>query len=188
MTATSTSDATNSNLQTLPGDDVRQVMWRFADRYDLSMIAQSARSVARGPVARMVANGARNSHEWTDAKASLLSSFDESGITAAFLDPKYGGFIEGPKNLAVALVAFELSWVDAGAATCSLAGNLGLAPIHERGTPQQQETYMTSAAPPKPGENRRQIRAAFALTEPIPFVGVETGMLGGKVRTDPPSG
>jgi hypothetical protein len=29
----------------------------------------------------------------------------------------------------------------------------------------------------KPGENRKQVRAAFALTEPLPFVGVETGML-----------
>ena len=41
---------------------------------------------------------------------------------------EYGGFIEGPKNLALALVAFELSWVDAGAATCSLASNLGARP------------------------------------------------------------
>ena len=169
-------------LQTLPGDDVRQLLWRFADRYDLAMLVQSARTVARGPVARLVADGARNSHEWTTEKASLLSAFDESGITAAFLEPQFGGFIEGPKNLALALIAFELSWVDAGAATCSLAGNLGLAPIHERGTPEQREHYMNLAAPPKPGESRRQIRAAFALTEPIPFVGVETGMLSGKVR------
>jgi hypothetical protein len=44
------------------------------------------------------------------------------------------------KNLALALVAFELAWVDAGAATSSLAGNLGLAPIHERGTPEQRAT------------------------------------------------
>ncbi|HOX57633.1 MAG TPA: acyl-CoA dehydrogenase family protein [Candidatus Paceibacterota bacterium] len=169
-------------LQTLPGDDLRQVMWRFADRYDLAMLVQSSRTVARGPVARLVAQGARNSHEWTPEKASLLAAFDESGITAAFLDPQYGGFIEGPKNLALALIAFELSWVDAGAATSSLAGNLGLAPIHERGTPEQRARYLASAAPPKPGENRQQIRAAFALTEPIPFVGVETGMLAGKVR------
>src|ERR1022692_4487767 len=35
---------------------------------------------------------------------------------------------------------------------------------------------------PKPREDRKQIRAAFALTEPIPFVGVETGILAGKVR------
>ena len=167
-------------LQTLPGDDVRQLMWRFADRYDLAMLVQSSRTVARGPVARLVAQGARNSHEWTAEKASLLPVFDESGITAAFLDPQHGGFIEGPKNLALALIAFELAWVDAGAATCSLAGNLGLAPIHERGTPEQRDHYMTLAAPPKPGENRKQIRAAFALTEPIPFVGVETGILAGQ--------
>jgi alkylation response protein AidB-like acyl-CoA dehydrogenase len=173
---------TSPTLQTLPGDDVRQVMWRFTDRYDLAMLVQAARTVARGPVARLVAEGARNSHEWTPEKASLLPIFDESGITAAFLDAEHGGFIEGPKNLALALVAFELAWVDAGAATCSLAGNLGLAPIHECGTPEQRAHYMNLAAPPKPGESRKQIRAAFALTEPIPFVGVETGMLSGKVR------
>jgi alkylation response protein AidB-like acyl-CoA dehydrogenase len=169
-------------LQTLPGDDVRQLMWRFADRYDLAMLVQATRTVARGPVARLVAQGGRNSHEWTPEKARLLAAFDESGITAAFLDPQHGGFIEGPKNLALSLVAFELSWVDAGAATSSLAGNLGLAPIHERGTPEQRDHYLTLAAPLKPGEDRKQVRAAFALTEPIPFVGVETGMLGGKVR------
>ncbi len=169
-------------LQTLPGDDVRQILWRFADRYELHMLVQSARGVARGPVARVVADGGRNSHEWTPAKAGLLRHFDESGITAAALDPEEGGFIAGPKNLALALLAFELAWVDAGAATCSLAGNLGLAPIHERGTPEQRARYVGNAAPLKPGENRKQVRAAFALTEPIPFVGVETGMLAGKVR------
>jgi len=166
----------------LPSDDLRQVMWRFADRYDLHMLVQGARGVARGPVARLVAKGGRNSHEWTADKASLLPHFDASGITAAFLEPEHGGFIDGPKNLALALIAFELSWVDAGAATCSLAGNLGLAPIQERGTPEQRAKYVASAAPLKPGETRQQVRAAFALTEPIPFVGVETGMLAGKVR------
>jgi alkylation response protein AidB-like acyl-CoA dehydrogenase len=169
-------------LQTLPGDDVRQIMWRFADRYELHMLVQASRAVARGPVARVVADGGRNSHEWTPAKAGLLQHFDESGITAAALDPEEGGFIAGPKNLALALAAFELSWVDAGAATCSLAGNLGLAPIHERGTPEQRAKYVGAAAPLKPGEKRKQVRAAFALTEPIPFAGVETGMLAGKVR------
>jgi alkylation response protein AidB-like acyl-CoA dehydrogenase len=169
-------------LQTLPGDDVRQIMWRFADRYELHMLVQASRAVARGPVARVVADGGRNSHEWTPAKAGLLQHFDESGITAAALDPEEGGFIAGPKNLALALVAFELSWVDAGAATCSLAGNLGLAPIHERGTPEQRAKYVGNAAPLKPGEKRKQVRAAFALTEPIPFAGVETGMLAGKIR------
>jgi alkylation response protein AidB-like acyl-CoA dehydrogenase len=175
-------EKSSPGLNTLPGDDVRQILWRFADRYELHMLVQSARGVARGPVARLVAAGGRNSHEWTPEKASLLPHFDESGITAAFLDPEQGGFISGPKNLVLALIAFELAWVDAGAATGSLAGNLGLAPIHERGTPEQRAKYIAAAAPLKPGERRKQIRAAFALTEPLPFVGVETGMLAGKVR------
>jgi alkylation response protein AidB-like acyl-CoA dehydrogenase len=175
-------EQSSPGLSTLPGDDVRQILWRFADRYELHMLVQAARGVARGPVARLVAAGGRNSHEWTPEKNSLLQHYDESGITAAFLDPEQGGFVAGPKNLVLALIAFELAWVDAGAATGSLAGNLGLAPIHERGTPEQQAKYIAAAAPVKPGENRRQVRAAFALTEPLPFVGVETGMLAGKVR------
>jgi hypothetical protein len=56
------------------------------------------------------------------------------------MDPAEGGFIEGPKNLALALTAFELAWVDAGAATGSLAGFLALSPIHERGTQEQRDT------------------------------------------------
>lgn len=170
------------SLHTLPGDDVRQIMWRFADRYDLAMLVQSSRAVARGPVARLVAEGGRNTHDWTDKKDQLLQCFDEAGITAAFMDPEHGGYLPGPKNLTLALVAFELAWVDAGAATSSLAGNLGLAPIHERGTPAQKAAYLARAIPPKPGEDRKIERAAFALTEPLPFVGVETGMLSGKVR------
>ena len=172
----------HGGLRTLPGDDVRQILWRFTDRYDLQMVVQSARAVARGPVARLVAEGARNTHEWTGQKAELLKAFDASGITAVFMDPAQGGFMEGPKNLALSLVAFELSWVDAGAATCSLAGNLGLSPIHERGTPEQRDTYMGRAIPPQPGEDREIWRGAFSLTEPLPYVGVETGLLGGKVR------
>jgi alkylation response protein AidB-like acyl-CoA dehydrogenase len=80
------------------------------------------------------------------------------------------------------LVAFELAWVDAGAATGSLAGCLALSPIHERGTPEQRDYYMARCAPASPGEDRKPWRGAFCLTEPIPYVGVETGMLGGKLR------
>ncbi|MDX2151717.1 MAG: acyl-CoA dehydrogenase family protein [Bryobacteraceae bacterium] len=166
-------------LRTLPGDDVRQILWRFRDRFDLQMLVQSARMAARGPVARLVAEGARNTHEWTAEKAELLKAFDAAGITSAYMNPEDGGYIEGPKNLALALIAFELAWVDAGAATASLAGCLALAPIHERGTPEQKEHYLKLAAstggePPK--------RGAFCLTEPIPYVGVETGLLSGRVR------
>jgi len=170
------------SIKIIPSDELRAILWRFADRYDLQMVMQSARTVARGAVARAVANGARKSHEWSSEKAQLLDAFDESGITALFMDPRYGGYIEGPKNLALALVAFELSWVDAGAATSSLAGNLALAPIHERGTEEQRENYMSAAVPPSGGEKRTARRGAFGLTEPLPYVGVETGILSGKMR------
>jgi alkylation response protein AidB-like acyl-CoA dehydrogenase len=170
------------SLRTLPGDDVRQLMWRFAERYDLQMMVQSVRQVARGPVARLVAAGGRNDHDWTERKNELLAHYDASGITATFMEPEEGGFISGPKNLALSLTAFELAWVDAGAATGALAGFLGLSPVHERGTPEQIHHYMSLAAPARPGEDRKPWRAAFALTEPIPYVGVDTGMLNGKLR------
>src|ERR1700687_6052705 len=143
-----------SAMLTLPGDAVRQIQWRFADRFDLQMLVQSARAVARGPVARMVAAGERNTHEWTPAKSAMMEAFDRAGITAAFMEPEEGGFITGPKNLALALSAFELAWVDGGAATASLASCLALSPIHERGTPEQQAKYMQLAAPPQAGEDR----------------------------------
>src|SRR3954462_4933427 len=169
-------------LRTLPSDAARQIQWGFANRFELQMLVQSTRAVARGPVARLVANGGRNSHEWTEGKAALLDAFDGAGITAVFMEPDEGGLFAGPKNLALALVALELAWVDGGAATASLAGCLALAPIHERGTPEQQSHYMRLAAPALPGEARKPWRGAFCLTEPIPYVGVDTGMLNGKVR------
>jgi len=169
-------------MLTLPGDAVRQIQWRFADRFDLQMLVQSAREVARGTVARLVAAGERNHHEWTAAKNEMLEAFDRAGITAVFMEPEEGGFIAGPKNLALALTAFELAWVDGGAATASLAGFLALSPIHERGTPEQVARYKSLSAPPQPGEEREPWRGAFVLTEPIPYVGVDTGMLSGKAR------
>src|SRR5262249_53359039 len=150
-------------LHALPGDDIRQILWRFADRYDLQMLVQSVRAVARGPVARLVAQGARNTHEWTAEKQALLQAFDESGVSGGFMAPGRGGVLEGPKNLALALVACELAGVDAGAATGSLAGCLALSPIHERGTPEQRDYYMSRCAPAQPGEDRKPWRGAFCL-------------------------
>jgi len=175
---------TNEDAQTmkmLPGDEIRQIMWRYSDRYDIQMAVMGARSVARGPVARLVANGERNTHEWTEGKNSLYQAYDDAGITAAGLDMEFGGTIDGPRNLALSLLAFELSWVDGGASTTSLINNLGLGPIVEKGTPEQREKYMRACAPLQPGEDRKVMRAAFALTEPIPYVGVDTGVLSGRV-------
>ena len=166
-------------LRTLPGDEVRQILWRLTERFDLQMLVQSVRSVARGPVARLVAEGGRNTHDWTPEKNAILHEYDACGLTALFMDPEDGGYIEGPKNLALALAAFELAWVDAGAATGSLATCLALAPIHERGTPEQRNRYKALCVPKLGVE---PWRGAFALTEPIPYVGVETGLLSGRVR------
>ena len=74
-----TAETKSSGLQTLPGDDVRQIMWRFADRYDLQMLVQSARAVARGPVAR--AGGRRRAqHPRMDARQKTIccKHYDES--------------------------------------------------------------------------------------------------------------
>ena len=172
----------SKTMLTIPGDAVRQIEWRFADRFDLQMLVQSARGVARGTVARLVAAGERNTHEWTPGKAEMMEAFDRAGVTAAFMEPEEGGFISGPKNLALALSAFELAWVDGGAATASLAGFLALSPIHERGTADQVLRYKSLSAPPQPGEDRKPWRGAFVLTEPLPYVGVDTGMLSGRLR------
>jgi alkylation response protein AidB-like acyl-CoA dehydrogenase len=182
MDAKSSEKAVTEFMSTLPGDDVRQIMWRFSERYEIQMVVQSARSLARGVVARLVAEGARNTHEWNDNKRQLLKGFDELGLTSVFMDPEEGGFMSGPKNLVLALMAFELSWVDGGAATCSLASNLALSPIHEKGTPEQRQYYMSRCVPPLPGEDRKIWRGAFALTEPLPYVGVDTGILSGRMR------
>ena len=168
-------------MKMLPGDEIRQIMWRYADRFDMQMAVMGSRSVARGLVARLVADGERNTHEWTAAKNRMYQAFDDSGITAAGLDMEFGGIIEGPRNLALALVAFELAWVDGGATTTSLINNLALGPIVEKGTPEQREKYMRACCPVQPGENRKVWRGAFALTEPLPYVGVDTGVLSGRL-------
>ena len=77
---------------------MRQIMWRFADRFDVQMLVQSTRAVARGPVAHMVANGARNTHEWTKEKNEMLKAYDEAGITSAFMNLSEGGYLEGRKT------------------------------------------------------------------------------------------
>ena len=55
-------------------------------------------------------------------------------------------------------------------------------PYTSAAQPEQAQHYMSLAAPPQPGEDRKPWRGAFALTEPIPYVGVDTGMLSGRMR------
>ncbi len=182
MSTTTMDVEARPNLLSLPGDEVRRIMWHFADRPDLEDVVRASRKAARGPVATAVASGARHTDEWTKEKNDLLRAYDDSGLTAVFMQPEHGGYIKGPKNLVLALATFEMAWVDGGAATCCMAGNLALAPIHECGTEEQKKTYMMRSVPPKPGENRKQWRGAFALTEPLPYVGVNTRAMSGRVR------
>jgi len=171
--------AERPSMKMLPGDEVRQLMWRFAERYDIQMAVAGARSVARGTVAKLVADGQRASHDWTPEKQGAFDAFDASGITASTLKQEFGGLFDGPKNLASSLLSYELSWVDNGAATSALVNGLAMGPIAELGTPEQKERYMTLCAPGNP--SGKTWRGSFALTEPLPYVGVDTGVLCGRV-------
>lgn len=155
-------------------------MWRFVGRSGLQTLVQCAREVARGPVARLVANGARRTHEWTAQKNELLDVFDKAGITAAFMDPA-PEIDEKSGNMARALIAHELAWVDAGAATSLLAGLLAIAPIGSHGTSEQRLRYLQLVEPSLAGEQRETWRGAFCLTEPIPYAGADASILGGRV-------
>lgn len=166
-------------MKMLPGDEVRQIMWRFAERYDIQMAVAGARSVARGDVAKLVAGGQRATHDWTPEKQGAFDAFDASGITASTLKQEFGGLFDGPKNLASSLISYELSWVDNGAATSALVNGLAMGPIAELGTPEQKARYMTLCAPGN--ESGKTWRGSFALTEPLPYVGVDTGVLCGRV-------
>ena len=166
-------------MNMLPGDEVRQIMWRFAERYDIQMAVAGARSVARGDVAKLVAGGQRATHDWTPEKQGAFDAFDASGITASTLRQEFGGLFDGPKNLASSLISYELSWVDNGAATSALVNGLAMGPIAELGTPEQKARYMTLCAPGN--ESGKTWRGSFALTEPLPYVGVDTGVLCGRV-------
>ena len=178
----STAAPTSADLmQTLPSDAARQIQWRFADRYDLQMLVQSARAVARGPVARLVAAGGRNSHEWTPAKASCSTPSTGPASRPSSWSPSRAD--SSPARRIWRWRWWRSNWRGsmAGAATGKPGRLLALAPIHERGTPEQRAHYMQFAAPPQPGEDRKPWRGAFCLTEPIPYVGVDTGMLNGKL-------
>lgn len=166
-------------MKMLPGDEVRQIMWRYAERYDIQMAVAGARSVARGLVAKLVADGQRKTHEWTAEKQAMFDAYDASGVTAATLNADCGGLFEGPRNLAESLLTYETAWVDNGAATSSFVNALAMGPIAELGTPEQKRKYMSLCAPGN--ESGKTWRGSFALTEPLPYVGVDTGVLCGRV-------
>ena len=123
-----------ATLPVLPTDLVRQLMWRFAGRPDLQQLVLSTRRLARQTVARVVAQGGRETQEWTADKQQMLEAFDQAGITGLSAGRGEENQAAGAANLAAALAAFELAWVDGGAAACSSALRLAQEPIAEAGT------------------------------------------------------
>jgi alkylation response protein AidB-like acyl-CoA dehydrogenase len=148
-------------------DKVHCAMWRVADRPDLLAIIHSARRVAREVVAPQLAAGARSGCEWTAEKQRILASLDASGLTSILSSASQG--IATP----LALAAWELAWVDGGAATLNLSGSLAQMPIRDFGTKEQQNRYLGHA-------DRRH--AALCLTEPIPGAGTDAMFLTGSFR------
>ena len=85
-------------------------------------------------------------------KAACSTRWTQAGVSAIFADPEFGGPIAGPKSLATALAAYELAWVDGGAATCLIALGLALQPIISAGTAEQQRArYLGASVPPRAG-------------------------------------
>jgi len=177
-TGTTSTGGETVRLPAIPTDEVRKVMWRFAGRDDLLQLARSTRSLARGLVARLVADGQRDTIEWTEAKNAMLGEFDAAGISALMAEPKQGGAIAGSKNLALALTAFELAWVDGGAATTSMALSRALGAIALCGTDEQRQHYLSRSVPHKAGSDEPVARGAFCLTEPLPHAGVDISVAG----------
>lgn len=168
-------------LPTMPSDELRAVMWRLDGRAEVWERVRAARGIARGLVARLVAGGQRDTYHWTPEKQGLLDALDQAGVSRVFAAPEQGGPPADVTNLATALAAFELAWVDGGAATCLVALGLALQPIAAAGTDEQRAAYLPAAA--GPGETGSAVRrGAFCLTEPLPYAGVDTGMLSGRVR------
>ena len=163
--ATSVSRVRSETLRTLPDDNVRQILWRFADRYDdLQMGGElSPGEVARGPVWRAWSPAGSVAPMSGPSKSPrcLRPSTSPASPPCSWI-PRKSGYLAGPKNLALALTAFELAWVDAYGAICDVL----LWPRSTSAAPEQRAHYMALAVPPAP--ERHPWRGAFRLTEPFP--------------------
>jgi len=148
-------------------DEIHWILWRVADRSDLMPVIQAARQVAREVVAPLLSSGVSSGCEWTPEKARILDSMDANGLTSILSSASHGA------AMPLALAAWELAWVDGGAATCSLSGSLAQMPIREFGTAEQRERYL---------QNSDRRHGALCLTEPIPGAGTDVLFLTGTLQ------
>jgi alkylation response protein AidB-like acyl-CoA dehydrogenase len=145
-------------------DELHWTMWRMTDRSALLPVVESARRVAREVVVPLLASGERNSCEWTTGKSRLIDALDASGLNSILSTTGHG--IATP----LALAAWELAWVDGGAAANILSGSMAQMPILDFGTSLQREIYLGNAAPR---------HGALCLTEPVPGAGSDALFLTG---------
>jgi hypothetical protein len=145
-------------------DELHWTMWRLADRSSLLPVVEKARHVAREVVVPLLASGARYSCEWTPDKSQLIAALDANGLNSIVSTAGHG--IATP----LALAAWELAWVDGGAAANTLSGSMAQMPILDFGTSHQREQYLGRDAPR---------HGALCLTEPIPGAGSDALFLTG---------
>lgn len=121
---------------------------------DLKAFRSSARSFAERDIAPLV-------DEAEAAERTPIEIFRRAG-SAGFLGIRYPEAVGGQDAsvLAETILREELAKVCSGiAAAISVSSHLGTYPIHEFGSPQQQEAYLIPAL-------RGESVSAFALTEP----------------------
>ena len=87
-------------LQTLPGDDVRQLMRALRGTAHPADAGFNRRAASRAARSRGSWRRVGGTNTSGPSARTSLAHYDASGITAAFMDPEEGGFISGPKNLA----------------------------------------------------------------------------------------
>jgi len=128
-------------------------MWRFADRYELHMLVQAARGVARGPVAAPRGGGPAASHEWTPEKQPAPGTDHETASPPPRSIRRKAAFIAGRKISCSRWFAFELAWVDAARPRQPRGQSRPSPRCTNAGTPEQRAKYVGGAAPPQAGRN-----------------------------------
>jgi hypothetical protein len=142
-------------LRTLPGDDVRQILWRFAG--PLRPADAGAVGARGGPRSgRPAGGGRRPQHARLDAGEGRAAE----GTSTNPASPASSWTRRGRLHRRA-----EEPGAGAGGFRAGLGGRrrrhrqpgracLALSPIHERGTPEQRSHYMSLCAPAQPGEDR----------------------------------
>jgi len=163
------------NCKTLPGMTYARSCGVSPTVTNCKCLCRRARQVARGPVARL---GRRRRPQFAidgRRKEQPAPELRRKRHHRRGSGPEYGGFIRRTRKISrLSLVAFELSWVDAGRGHRQPASKSGWHPFTNAARRNKERNMSAALHHSSPAKTGNKCRAAFALTEPIPFVGVET--------------